>query len=87
MASVALALSSGLTVSLSARLTRQSGTSFYYAFRVLPVRKRRAIYALYSFCRTVDDCVDEPGGEGEAGLRRWGEDLLAEGAWDRGEAT
>jgi len=62
-------------VSLSARLTRQSGTSFYYAFRVLPARKRRAIYALYSFCRVVDDCVDEPGGEREAGLRRWAEEV------------
>jgi 15-cis-phytoene synthase len=75
VASVALAFASGLTVSLSARLTRQSGTSFYYAFRILPVRKRRAIYALYSFCRMVDDCVDEPGGEGEAGLRRWAEEV------------
>ena len=55
----------------SARLTRQSGTSFYYAFRILPRDKRDAIYALYSFCRVVDDCVDEEGGEGEAGLRRW----------------
>ena len=58
-------------MSLSARLTRKSGSSFTYAFRVLPSEKRRAIYALYSFCRVVDDCVDEPGGEGEAGLRRW----------------
>jgi phytoene synthase len=57
--------------SLAARITRQSGTNFYYAFRILPARKRRAIYALYSFCRVVDDCVDEPGGEGEAGLARW----------------
>jgi phytoene synthase len=57
--------------SLSARVTRQSGTSFYYAFRILPREKRRAIYALYSFCRVVDDCVDEPDGEGEAGLDRW----------------
>jgi phytoene synthase len=55
----------------SARLTRKSGTSFYYAFRVMPKDKRQAIYALYSFCRVVDDCVDEEGGEGEAGLRRW----------------
>ena len=60
-----------MSASLSARITRQSGTNFYYAFRILPARKRRAIYALYSFCRVVDDCVDEPGGEGEAGLRRW----------------
>jgi phytoene synthase len=57
--------------SASARLTRASGTSFYYAFRILPAEKRRAIYALYAFCRTVDDCVDEPDGEREAGLGRW----------------
>ena len=60
---------------VSARLTRQSGTSFYYAFRILPRDKRRAIYALYSFCRVVDDCVDEEGGEGEAGLARWLEEV------------
>jgi phytoene synthase len=60
-----------MTTSVSARVTRKSGTSFYYAFRLLPVAKRRAIFALYSFCRTVDDCVDEEGGEGDAGLERW----------------
>jgi phytoene synthase len=59
----------------SARLTRASGTSFYYAFRILPEERRRAIFALYSFCRVVDDCVDEPDGEGEAGLRRWMEEV------------
>ena len=59
----------------AARLTRESGTSFYYAFRLLPAEKRRAIYALYSFCRVVDDCVDEQGGEGEAGLERWLEEV------------
>ena len=59
----------------SARLTRASGTSFYYAFRILPEEKRRAIFALYSFCRVVDDCVDEPGGGGEAGLRYWLEEV------------
>jgi phytoene synthase len=52
-------------------MTRRSGTSFYYAFRTLPAPKRRAIYALYSFCRVLDDCVDEPDGGGEAGLRAW----------------
>jgi phytoene synthase len=58
-------------VSASARLTRASGTNFYYAFLLLPAEKRRAIFALYSFCRVVDDCVDEEGGEGEEGLLRW----------------
>jgi len=56
---------------LSARITRESGTNFYYAFRILPAEKRRAIYALYSFCRVVDDCVDQADGEGEPGLDRW----------------
>jgi phytoene synthase len=60
-----------MTASVAARITRTSGTSFYYAFRILPAAKRRAIYALYAFCRVVDDCVDEEGGEGEAGLQRW----------------
>jgi 15-cis-phytoene synthase len=60
-----------MSVSVGARLTRQSGTNFYYAFRILPEEKRRAIYALYAFCRVVDDCVDEEGGGGEEGLRRW----------------
>ena len=56
-----------MSASVGARLTRQSGTNFYYAFRILPEEKRRAIYALYAFCRVVDDCVDEEGGGGEAG--------------------
>src|SRR5207245_10896821 len=56
-------------------VTWQRETSCYYAVRILPVRKRRAIYSCYSFCRMFDDCVDEPGGEGEAGLRRWTEEV------------
>jgi phytoene synthase len=36
-----------------------SGSSFYYSFRFLPHDKRRAITALYAFCREVDDVVDE----------------------------
>jgi len=38
---------------------RQSGSSFYYSFKFLPKDKRRAITALYAFCREVDDLVDE----------------------------
>jgi phytoene synthase len=37
----------------------QSGSSFYYSFRFLPPERRRAIIALYAFCREVDDVVDE----------------------------
>ncbi len=37
----------------------QSGSSFYYSFRFLPSERRRAITALYAFCREVDDIADE----------------------------
>jgi phytoene synthase len=37
----------------------QSGSSFYYSFLFLPPERRRAITALYAFCREVDDAVDE----------------------------
>ena len=36
-----------------------SGSSFYYSFLFLPEERRRAITALYAFCREVDDVVDE----------------------------
>lgn len=36
-----------------------SGSSFYYSFLFLPANRRRAITALYAFCREVDDVVDE----------------------------
>lgn len=39
--------------------TAQSGSSFYYSFLFLPAERRRAITALYAFCREVDDTVDE----------------------------
>lgn len=37
----------------------KSGSSFYYSFRFLPEDRRRAVTALYAFCREVDDVVDE----------------------------
>jgi 15-cis-phytoene synthase len=37
----------------------ESGSSFYYSFLFLPQERRRAITALYAFCREVDDTVDE----------------------------
>ena len=36
-----------------------SGSSFYYSFLFLSPERRRAITALYAFCREVDDVVDE----------------------------
>jgi len=43
------------------KVVARSGTSFIWAMRVLHRRKRDAMYALYAFCREVDDIVDEPG--------------------------
>ena len=40
-------------------ITRQSNTSFYYSFSLLPKHKREAIHAVYAFCRYTDDIVDE----------------------------
>ena len=39
--------------------TRGSGSSFFYAFLFLSPEKRRAMMALYAFCREVDDIADE----------------------------
>lgn len=41
------------------RKAASSGSSFYYSFLFLPPERRRAITALYAFCREVDDVVDE----------------------------
>ena len=43
---------------LCRRITRSEAKNFYYAFRTLPHRKRRAIYAAYAFFRRIDDVVD-----------------------------
>jgi len=42
-------------------VVRASGTSFYWSMRLLPRRKREAMYAVYAFCREVDDIADDPG--------------------------
>jgi len=47
----------------------RSGSSFYYAFRFLPPRRRAAITAFYAFCREVDDVVDEVGDPGVAATK------------------
>ena len=61
----------------AARATRASRTSFYYSFVLLPREKRRAIYAIYAFCRAADDVADGPGdpAEKERALREWREEL------------
>lgn len=59
-----------------AEITRRSSSNFYYAFMLLPAARRRALYAVYAFCRFVDDIAD---GETEqapaAQLARWRDEL------------
>ena len=54
-------------------IVRRSGSSFYWAMRRLPEDKRRAMFAIYAFCREVDDIADEPGEleEKRAALAIW----------------
>jgi len=39
-------------------IVRKSGSSFYWAMRILPPQKRNAMFAIYAFCREVDDIAD-----------------------------
>src|SRR5512139_3786434 len=43
------------------KITSEHSRSFYFASALLPEEKRSAVRALYAFCRTVDDIVDEAG--------------------------
>lgn len=62
-----------------------AGSSFYLGMRILPKAKREAMFAIYAFCRAVDDIADEggPRPERKAALARWREDI---DALYRGEA-
>ena len=56
-----------------------SGSSFYLGMRILPKAKREAMFAIYAFCRAVDDIADDggPREERRAGLLRWRQDIDA----------
>jgi len=64
-------------------VVRRSGTSFVAGMRILPRARRDAMFAIYAFCREIDDIADEGGSEAEkmAALAAWrGEiDRLYEG--------
>ena len=61
-----------------ARLTRKSRSNFFYAFLCLPRPQREALYAVYAFCRIVDDAVDV--GHDRAAqrkeLERWRQEIV-----------
>jgi phytoene synthase len=52
-------------------ITRRHSRSFFLSTQLLPVEKRRALRALYAFCRTSDDLVDQPGRDAIRDLAAW----------------
>jgi 15-cis-phytoene synthase len=58
-----------------AQITRRASSNFYYAFMLLPRMRRRALYAVYAFCRFVDDIADEGFENAPAMLGRWRQEL------------
>jgi phytoene synthase len=61
------------------RKAAASGSSFYYSFLFLPPERRRAITALYAYCREVDDVVDETADPAvaQAKLAWWRDEVAA----------
>ena len=45
-------------ISYVTTLVKASGTSFYHGMKILPAARRDAMYAIYAFCRVVDDIAD-----------------------------
>jgi len=60
-------------------VVRKSGSSFAAAFWMLPPERRRAIHAVYAFCRLADDIADDPHVRADRRLLigRWREELEA----------
>jgi presqualene diphosphate synthase len=56
-----------------------AGTSFYWAMRLLPRDRRNGMYAVYAFCREVDDIADgeRPVEHKLAALAAWHEEIEA----------
>jgi squalene synthase HpnD len=65
---------------LAALEAKVAGSSFYAAMKLMPPRERAGMFAIYAFCRAVDDIADDlvgPRGERAAALERWRRDLDA----------
>ena len=63
---------------VTATATQASGSSFYAGMRMLPPAEREAMYAIYGFCRLVDDIADDEQGDRPsraAALDQWRADL------------
>ena len=61
------------------KLVERSGSSFYWGMRLLPPPKREAMFAIYAFCREVDDIADGelPSSEKRRALDDWRDEVEA----------
>jgi squalene synthase HpnD len=61
------------------RRVEAAGTSFYWAMRLLPEDRRNAMYAVYAFCRDVDDIADDdrPAAQKLTALAAWRDEIAA----------
>jgi presqualene diphosphate synthase len=66
---------------MSSQAAPAAHSSFYSAMRILPEKQREAMFALYGFCRAVDDIADDRGPatttERLAKLEKWRDDIAA----------
>src|SRR5947209_5669384 len=73
-------VSNSKSVSTQAPGLPAATSNFYLAMRILPREQREAMYAVYAFCRAVDDVADDRVGsrsERRAELDRWRSDIAA----------
>jgi phytoene synthase len=72
-------LDDGALKDLIRRRVEAAGTSFYWAMRLLPEARRDGMYAVYAFCREVDDIADDLPtlAEKQAGLAMWRDEIAA----------
>lgn len=61
-------------------VTSANSRSFSIASRLLPQPKRMGVRALYAYCRTTDDLVDQPKLDPALALARWRAHVPADGA-------
>jgi presqualene diphosphate synthase len=58
-------------------IVQKSGSSFYWAMRLMPLQKRNAMFAIYAFCREVDDIADgeDSPDSKRANLKLWRDEI------------
>jgi presqualene diphosphate synthase len=82
MSQAAVASGEALSTEAGAEIesrVKAAGTSFYWAMRILPPPRRAAMFAIYAFCREVDDIADEAGtlADKRHGLAAWRSEIDA----------